>query len=780
MRQWLHRAAAALSFVVPLAMYVKTHTPTVPFWDSGEFIAVSAVLGIPHPPGMPFYVLLGRVALLPGLAPPAATLNVLAGIAAAVTCLFIYLITVRLAHGISDGRWADPSSRAPLFRGAPPAFAIPLIGLGAAFVAAFSYTFWFNAIEAEVYSLAGMISALGIWAALLWRDRADDPGVSRVLLLVAYLVALAVGIHLSVALIVPGIFLFVLLVRPRTLGSAKLWTWALALAVLGVSVHLYLFIRAHHHPAINEADPSTLHRLWLMLSRDQYKPPTPFVRRAALGYQFDEMFWQYLRAQYVAGGRGILGVALGSLPFLAALAGAVLHWRRDRKGFWLMATTLFLTSIYLVFYLNFTDHEVRARDYFFFLAFQFLPIWFALGLFALAREAAARLPSRGSLGRAATGGVCLLGIVYAFSMAVHGMPAHDRSGYYFARDLAHNLLTGLPKNTILFTNGDNDTFPLWYAQFVENERQDIRIVNLSLLNTPWYMKQARDGHPQPAVPVNMSDVEIDALRPTFDRGGRPLGVADQGVYAILTANNWKRPVYAAMTVPESYWSRLGFSGRLKVEGVNLKIEPARVSPSCDAHLTVDLLDHTYQYRGILTPEGKRSARLAVDPETEGLVQNYGASYYAAGRAFVETDSLEAAAHAFKRATIFAPDVAVVHQELAAMYLETFRLAQAEEVIGSAMMRWPRLPELYKLRGDLFGLREDLDGAAESYRKAIELNRDFRAPYVLLYHIYVKQGRPADAGKIIEDFLAGHPQDAGAKDLLAKLDGVSVDTLHPSR
>ena len=767
MRSWFHRAAAALSFLVPLAVYVRTHTPTVPFWDSGEFIAVSEILGIPHPPGMPFYVLLGRAALLPRLASAPVTLNILAGVAAAITCLFIYLITTHIARRIVEERPAAGPRAAAVAGSVGPG--IPLAGLAAALLVAFSYTFWFNAIEAEVYSLAGMIAALGLWVALVWRDKAPEAGSSRLLLLIGYLVALAVGIHLGVALIAPGVAAFVLLVRPRVLTSGRFWGALAVLAVVGVSVHLYLLIRASLNPPINEADPSTFERLWLVLTRDQYKPPTPLLRRAPVGFQLNEMFGQYLWQQYLMGGRGFVRMLLGLVPFALAALGAVVHTRREQKSFALTAITIFFTSLFLVFYLNFTDREVRSRDYFFTMSFQFIPIWFGLGLVALGSEAGARLRRR-QLATAAAGGV---GLAVAIAVCVHGFANHDRSRYYFARDLAHNFLIGLPRDAILFTNGDNDTFPLWYAQHVEKERPDVSVVNLSLLNTPWYLKELRDGETGPAVPVRMTDTEIDRLAPVYDRSGRPLSVADQGVLAIVGANNWKRPVYGAMTVPEANWRRLGFEGRVVVEGINLQFLRDRTERQCDAGRTMSLLDGVYRYRGIIGPDGDRLRKLEVDPETEGLVQNYGAAFYGAAIEYVRDDSLEAAAHAFRRALVFAPDVPQVHIGLAAMYLEMNRLNDAEQAIADAMMRWPRMGELFKLRGDLFGLREDLDSAAESYRRAIEMNRDFREPYILLHHIYRRQGRIEDARRTLRDLLAVRPQDESAQRYLAEMERMAA-------
>lgn len=175
------------------------------------------------------------------------------------------------------------------------------------------------------------------------------------------------------------------------------------------------------------------------------------------------------------------------LPFILGLIGMIFHFRKDRIDAFIVMMLFILTGVAIVFYLNQYPLQPRERDYAYVGSFYAFAIWIGLGVLAiyeLVRKTIGEMPA------ALVGGV--IGLLAAPTlMAKDGWDDHDRSNRTAARDLAYDYLNSCAPNAILFTNGDNDTFPLWYAQEVEGIRTDVRVVNLSLLNTNWYIDQLR-------------------------------------------------------------------------------------------------------------------------------------------------------------------------------------------------------------------------------------------------------------------------------------------------
>jgi|TARA_R110000782_G_scaffold270482_1_gene371680 hypothetical protein len=185
------------------------------------------------------------------------------------------------------------------------------------------------------------------------------------------------------------------------------------------------------------------------------------------------------------------------LPLLLGLLGMIYQYKKDKKGFLVLLLLFFFTGVAIIINQN-QSVQPRERDYAYVGSFYTFAIWMALGVYALCDILSKKMSRVASAGLATT--ICLLGAPVL--MASQNWDDHDRSKRYTARDFAKNYLNSCAPNAILFTNGDNDTFPLWYVQDVERYRTDVRVVNLSLLNTDWYIEQMRrkawdsDGIPQ--------------------------------------------------------------------------------------------------------------------------------------------------------------------------------------------------------------------------------------------------------------------------------------------
>ncbi len=186
------------------------------------------------------------------------------------------------------------------------------------------------------------------------------------------------------------------------------------------------------------------------------------------------------------------------LPLLMGLLGIALQMVRGREGveqFWVVFFLFFMTGIAIVLYLNQPPNQPRERDYAFAGSFYAFAIWVGMGVYGLWLAIRAccgkkRLADQRVL-KAATVAALIVAIAVPLQVVSQTWDDHDRSGRYTTRDFGMNYLSSVDENGIIFTNGDNDTFPLWYAQEVEGYRTDVRVVNLAYLATDWYANQVR-------------------------------------------------------------------------------------------------------------------------------------------------------------------------------------------------------------------------------------------------------------------------------------------------
>lgn len=188
------------------------------------------------------------------------------------------------------------------------------------------------------------------------------------------------------------------------------------------------------------------------------------------------------------------------LPFLLGVIGLFYHYKKHNKDTWIVGLLFFFTGLAIVIYLNQFPYQPRERDYAYVGSFYAFAIWIGLGVLAIIEKLKKYTPEK--IASIATTALCLVAVPGI--MASEGWDDHNRSNRYTARDFAKAYLDSCEPDAILFTMGDNDTFPLWYVQEVEGYRTDVRIVNLSLLNTDWYIDQMkRDAYDGKGVPFTM-------------------------------------------------------------------------------------------------------------------------------------------------------------------------------------------------------------------------------------------------------------------------------------
>ena len=214
-------------FAIAAATYLMTMEPTASFWDCGEFIVSANKLDVGHPPGAPFFMLIGRFASLfaSDQSHVAMCVNAVSALASALTILFLFWTITALGRKLICSQLSALNSQLSLIQG------IAILGAGAvgALAYTFSDTFWFSAVEGEVYALSSLFTAVVFWLILKWDEHADEEGSDKWLILIAYLMGLSIGVHLLNLLTIPAIVLVYYFRRHQ-------FSWKGVMGAFGVSV----------------------------------------------------------------------------------------------------------------------------------------------------------------------------------------------------------------------------------------------------------------------------------------------------------------------------------------------------------------------------------------------------------------------------------------------------------------------------------------------------------------------------------------------------------------
>src|SRR5688572_17898893 len=664
----INNLAGWITFLVATFVYVRTLEHTASFWDAGEFIACSYKLLVPHPPGAPLFLMVGRLFSMfaSDVTNVAYMVNLLSALSSSFTVLFLFWsITILGKKLILTHPDQEPTSGQTFL----------LIGSGLVGALAFTFTdsFWFSAVEAEVYAMSSFFTAIVLWAMLKWEQRSESPTADKWLIFIAYLSGLSIGVHLLNLLAIPAIafiyyyrkhkanrkgaiitfvvsaFIIVLILwgvipgLPSLAGTFEvffvnsiglpfgagiiifllLFLAALYFAfaysyrknlrwlntallsfifiLIGYSSYLMIPIRSSYNPTIDENDPENIVSFVSYLKREQYGdrpllygpqfnaqvideevvgktwrkgtdkyeeglPKTEPVydpkdmallpriyssqpghiaeykkwvdiednKKPSMGqnlsflmrYQLGHMYWRYFLWNFV--GRdgdvqqsGVLWPGESSdslperiseskarnnfyaLPLILGIIGLIFQIRRNGFDAFIVGLLFFFTGVAIAIYLNQPPIEPRERDYTFAGSFYAFSIWIGLGVMGIA--AALRKVMASDTLRA--GIATVLGLSVPLVLVADGWDDHDRSNRYHSVDSAKNLLSSCAPNAILFTNGDNDTFPLWYVQEVEGFRTDVRVAVLSYLNTDWYIDQMkRQSYKSDPLPISLENI----------------------------------------------------------------------------------------------------------------------------------------------------------------------------------------------------------------------------------------------------------------------------------
>ncbi len=733
---------ALLTFVLVMGIYLLTIAPTTAFWDTSEYIAAAKVLGIPHPPGNPLFTLMGHVwGMIPFAAEYSLRINLFAAVTSALGAAFWFLVAENWTRSILPARGPRiAASIAGVLCGATAwtvwnqstvnekVYTISLLSL--AMVAWFTVRwadtpeggrrdhwllaiFYVTALSSTNHLMGVLVLPLvGIY--VLW----NEPRIflRPAMMFTGWLFILAItgilgkygavlmrGAPMSNSAMI-GLAILVLLGGWLLVSDERRshLAWVGPLVVIaGISInYIYLPMRAAQLPPINEGEPAGFFSQALMdvLDRVQYQKPDEFKDRMSPYSAQLANYWFYWTWQWGRDLGRFHPVAVGIFSALT-LGGLWSLLRRNLRNGLAALAFFFTITLLLIWYLNFRygfsyqmdnigirleQREVRERDYFYMASFAFAGVLIGASFAALIRGIGDWLGDRTDDARRYLMATPVLAL--ALVPIVGNWGTASRAHETLARDFAIDMLESVEPYGILITAGDNDTFPLWFAQEVLGVRRDVTLANLSLMNTDWHLRQVarreaerfdpekaaaiwsqhRDAdstslfggdtgalqHPEGSV-FSWSLAELDGLPEiasapatavmidslVVEFGVDYLTRSDIATFMLIQDNLGKRPIYFAWSAGLDPYNKFGLFPYMVSHGMVRKLLPRPVeevgsiiydpgSGFVDLERTANLLFNTYHYDAAsrLRPYGW------VDIPSASILAMYHAAYSRFGMA----------------------------------------------------------------------------------------------------------------------------------------------------
>lgn len=654
-------------FLTSFFILLYSAYPTIGWWNSGFFVACADNLGLPGPGDSIFYVLLGRTAIvmLPFLSvATAVTIVSIASASLAAVCLYFILTTIFVHLKEDDG---DGIAHLAAFF---TALTLP-----------FLHSIWTEAIVSRTYSLGLLLNAIILLCSVkIWLS-SDESEKIRLFFILVFTLGIDFAAHRLSSPLIPVAILLMLFPLRQQLSDLRFWLVSIAL-YFGAAflLHLYLPIRGNLYPAVDLADVQTLEQMIAWIKMERYGESNflnIFNRKAPFWeYQFKDMYLRYFTWNFSGGASSqeFFDVKhLSRFPMLFGIIGFVFGLRRHIRSWILIFITFLCGSILLAYYFNVADgfHHIREIDRLYLLSFMVFSIWIGIGLLAVFRMMNKYFQNTGVTGNAALVMLTLWGaVLLPLNVIYSNWWECSRRNYTFPTDFAKNLLNTCEENAILFTNGDNDTFPLWYLQQVERYRTDVSVLNLPLTNLPFYIRQIVTGEsavrldssivnkpylkalklespkvahlPPPSTAVDgfttTDSIAINLVGRNFGNGNI-LIPQDRVLLSIIENNRWQRPLYFAITVAGS--NKLGLNDYLATAGVAQKLLPVS-----GIDLLPGVLDHNlrqvYEYRHV------DDRGIKMDESVISLYQNYRYLFISLADVYLQQGNIEDAKAVFEK------------------------------------------------------------------------------------------------------------------------------------